>query len=84
MVNDSAPAQVLSAEAVARLLVTVHGHLQRARCGRHRAASLGPLKALLALLGPHVASPLALRYASHVLLLCLRVRCCMSSQCSRA
>ena len=52
--------QVLSDDVIASLLVRVHTHLQRARCARHKNASLGPLKALLLLLDSHVAAALHL------------------------
>lgn len=67
--------QVLSDDVIASLLVRVHTHLQRARCARHKNASLGPLKALLLLLDSHVAAPYTFRYACHILLQCLHVPC---------
>jgi hypothetical protein len=68
-------AQVLNDDKVARLLLLVHGALQRAACGRHRGASLGPLRALLRLLGAHVAAPHTFCYAAHILLQCLHTPC---------
>ena len=66
---------MLSDDGIARLLVLVHAHLQRARCVRHKHASLGPLKALLLLLDDAVAAPYTFRYACHILLQCLHVPC---------
>lgn len=60
--------QVLYPDTVASLLSLVHQHLADARHARHGLQALGPLRALLQLLGPHMCEPATFRYAVHIVL----------------
>lgn len=60
--------QVLYPDTVASLLSLVHQHLADARHARHGLQALGPLRALLQLLGPHMCEPATFRYAVHIAL----------------
>lgn len=64
---------LLHGSQVAKLLLDVHNHVQRARHPRHAAGALGALRAVLHLLGPRVGSPATLRYAVSIMLRMLRV-----------
>ncbi|BDA48015.1 Serine-protein kinase ATM [Coccomyxa sp. Obi] len=66
--------QILSDDAVAKLLLMVHMNLQKGRCARHKLEALGPLKALLIILDDHVCAAHTFRHVVHMLLQCLRVR----------
>jgi hypothetical protein len=59
---------MLDADYLARILLVVHAHLERARCPRHALEALAPLRALLSLLGPRACEPATLRYAVFILL----------------
>jgi hypothetical protein len=66
--------QILTGDPLARLLLLVHQNLGRARHPRHQHAALGPLHAMLTLLGPRVTAPSTFRYAVTILLRQLHVR----------
>ncbi|KAL3152002.1 hypothetical protein ABBQ32_001122 [Trebouxia sp. C0010 RCD-2024] len=77
--------QVLRGDAIGTLLVSCHQQLQKTRHPRHARQALGPLKALLALLGDAVTVPSTFRYASTILLQQLNSRerwgdCCQLLQ----
>ena len=52
----------------------MHQNLGRAQHPRHQREALGPLRAMLALLGARVAAPSTFRYAVTILLRLLSVR----------
>lgn len=66
--------QILVGDPLARLLLLTHQNLGRARHPRHQAAALGPLHAVLSLLGGRVTAPSTFRYATTILLRLLHVR----------
>ncbi len=66
--------QLLQGDAIARLILMAHRQLHRARGNRHQRLSLGPLIALLSMLGDLVCTPGAFRHTLHILLQHLHVR----------
>ena len=66
--------QALQGDAIARLILMTHRQLFRARGNRHQRRSLGPLIALLAMLGDLVCTPHAFRHTVHILLQHLHIR----------
>ena len=61
-------------DAVATLLLTCHQHLHKAKHPRHAIEALGPLKALVLLLGDHVKVASTFRYLINILLQQLDIR----------
>ncbi len=66
--------QILSHDGISRLLLLVHASLKRAAHPRHALRALGPLRALLDMLGVHVRLASTARYTLVILLQLLRVR----------
>ena len=71
--------QLLQGDAIARLILMTHRQLHRARGNRHQRRSLGPLIALLSMLGDLVCTPGAFRHTVHILLQHLHVRSALAA-----
>ena len=74
--------QLLQGDAIARLILMAHRQLHRAMGNRHQRRSLGPLIALLTVLGDLVCMPHAFRHTVHILLQHVHVRSALEAVCA--